>query len=463
MLDRGQVPGTPPQPWQHNKIIKRKGDNRMPEIKMKIGERKQEAEIKLLEALEDHGWGKLDILEALDSDYGKEKTDFVYVNANGQPEGMNFESVEDLMDKMEQEGGFLSITDMNTNKTHVIAVKKVDDLYVIADAPAKENMQEKIQEAMLNGDKVEVGLFGDIIEALKEFFENIVHGIEVLRNRVPEDAYTRYNKPNDAYKTGVRVMEDDEIEFTAKFNAAISRVFKDSGTIKGNPFGGGIYPDDNSTFKMVADYMFKHAENDIFRLDLNSPEACTIARSLSEAYRKADEKKFDCVAKYGEDFTLIDTLDGICAIHEVKADAEVARKKLANVTGKAYANMDAGQKEGLQKDIVAIVKAELATEFLSVLPVAGKTLAERNQKLQGMETTLKSLDHNQLLKEAIADSMKPTLKETLKSLSEKIKNKEFLKVIQNDMQKKNDASKKEETKIQKENIVSTSKGKDMAK
>jgi hypothetical protein len=80
-----------------------------------------------------------------------------------------------------------------------------------------------------------------------------------------------------------------------------------------------------------------------------------------------------------------------------------------------------------------------------------------------MQTTLNSLDHNQLLKEAIADSMKPTLKETLKSLSEKIKNKEFLKVIQNDMQKKNDASKKEETKIQKENIVSTSKGKDMAK
>ena len=68
MLDRGQVPGTPPQPWHHNKIIKRKGDNRMPEIKMKIGERKQEAEIKLLEALENHGWRKLDVLEAIDAE-----------------------------------------------------------------------------------------------------------------------------------------------------------------------------------------------------------------------------------------------------------------------------------------------------------------------------------------------------------------------------------------------------------
>lgn len=325
----------------------------------------------------------------------------------------------------------------------------------------------KIQDAMVNEANAELGFLDSIIEALKEFIDNVINGLEVLRNRVPEDAYTRYKEPNNSFKQGLRGMEEDEALMTARFNAAMNKVFKDGGKFKDNPFAGGMVLDaldNNTTFEMAANFFFKHAENDMFRLDLNSPEASTILNVLDEAYVKAHEKRFDCVEKYQhDDFVFIETIRGMREMHEIKAEAEVARGDLANVTGKAYANMDEKQKAKFEKDIVKIVKAELATEFLSVLPATGKDLKERYQSIQGMQATLNSLEGCQPLKDAIQDSMKSTLKETLKSLSEKIKNKDFQKAIQKDVEMKKDATKKEEKTITKENVISNSKDKAMGK
>jgi hypothetical protein len=442
--------------YRHQKIVMRKENDIMPEIKMKIGERKQEAEIKLLETLESHGWGTFDVLEVIDADRRTDDTyEFTYINADNKREKVNLSDIEELLDKMEKESGFLSVTDKKTNETHMIAVKQVNDVYVIADAPTGANVQDKIREAVLmEGEtNAEVGFFEGIIEALKEFLDNVINGLEVLRNRMPEDAYTRYKEPGASFKEGLGAMNKDEIEFTAKFNAAMFKVFKDNNTILGNPFGGGmslVGTGNTTTFNMVADFIFKHAETDIFKLDLNSPEALAITESINQAYLKANTKGLKCVEKYKQDYDFAETLIAIRDMHEVKAEAEAARGRLANMTGKEYANMDTQQKEEFKQDIVAIVKAELTTEFLKVLPAAGTNLHERFTKMEGMKATLKSLDNNQALETAILDSTKPTLKETLKSLSEKIKNKEFLKVIQNDMKMQSDAYKKAENKVEKE-------------
>jgi hypothetical protein len=198
-------------------------------------------------------------------------------------------------------------------------------------------------------------------------------------------------------------------------------------------------------------------KGDLFRLDLNSPEAYTIVNVLDKMYNKIGfSGNSSAFRDFEIDNEFMDTLHIIQDLHRMKSDAEVTRGNLADLTNKQYANMDGNQKGEFEKNIVKLIKAELATECLAVLPAAGKNVPERLKKLEGMMDMLRSVDECQPLKEAIQDSMKSNLKETLKSLSEKLKNKEFLKVIQKDMQMKNDANKKETT-LHRDNSITNSK------